>query len=375
MMNKDPTKISSVLDFLSKQLDKMEEEEERITDYGEWENIQHKTKENLGIEKTEGKYTKEGEKKIMFYNIECKVLDGKSLLEYIDFQNVRLLRQREELIDLTVKIANLNRGGHAMEEVINHYKSGLPSGVGLRDMIAMIKERYPWSSSKTIIMIFVSLVTCLLGIGLFVFDLYTDVEFSLEMLKRNKTLGNDDESFNRTFKDFLSKNNLKLPTSKTWECLTDIEMEFDRRKNSKSDNILNYEDYVKTGWIAIWHCIQPFVATMLVSFSINYSRGWEEVKRSFRDIPHPAVCLRPIFCPTPYDKLNILLCGIPGLVFFALWYLVLGVGKLVPLPAFTHLYRFCLDVRCHIARSEPGFRTKIVSIEEEIKEHEFLGKL
>ena len=31
-------------------------------------------------------------------------------------------------------------------------------------------------------------------------------------------------------------------------------------------------------------------------------------------------------------------------------------------------------MRCHIARSKPDFRTKIVSIEKKIKDHEALGK-
>ena len=77
-----PNFISSVLDFLSKKLEKFE-------GYQNYQEI----KEILGIEKMKGK------QKVMFYNIECKRLDGISLLEYIDSQNVRLIRQREELID------------------------------------------------------------------------------------------------------------------------------------------------------------------------------------------------------------------------------------------------------------------------------------
>ena len=177
LMHKDPTRISAVLDFLSKSLNK---------DY-------QKTKEILGIETDH-----EGEKMI-FYLVKCEVLGGFSLLEYIDSQNVRLSRQREELIDLSVKIANLNQGDDtetAMKEVIEHFKSGLDSGVGLRDMIEMIKERYPWKPNKKKIMILVSLITCLLGIGLYVFDVKTDLQFSLEMLDRTN---------NNTADDFLMK--------------------------------------------------------------------------------------------------------------------------------------------------------------------------
>ena len=103
-----------------------------------------------------------------------------------------MFRQREELIDLAVKISNLNHGEEdlrgAMEEVINNYKSGLETGVGLRDMISMTKERYPWSSSKATIMILISLLTCLNSIGLYVFDLTTDVQFSLNMLNKSSQI-------------------------------------------------------------------------------------------------------------------------------------------------------------------------------------------
>ena len=82
MMNKDSGRISSVLDFLSKQLDNNPD------DY-------QKTKEILGIETMVGKRT------IMFYLVKCEELDDKSLLEYVDSEGVRLSRQREELIDLS----------------------------------------------------------------------------------------------------------------------------------------------------------------------------------------------------------------------------------------------------------------------------------
>ena len=353
MMNTNPSFISSILDFLSKKLAKFEDKDDK-EDY-------QKTKEILGIE------IMKREQKVMFYNVECKRLDDKSLLKYIDSQNVRLSRQREELIDLSVKIANLNNrddSGKAMEEVINHYKSGLPSGVGLRDMLTMIKERYPWSSSKKMIMIFVSLVTCLLGIGLFVFDLTTDVEFS-KMFNRNKTLEYDEESFNKTFSTFLSKNGLTFPS-----CWTEMKEEFDGRKNSTSVNI-NHNDYVVTGWIALWHCIQPFVATLIVSLSMKCCKGGK------CSVPEELERLKEV----EWWLLNCCCCCIPNLVYFGPYVLFLLFKGLfvvitqVPLPAFTHLYRFYLDVRCHHARSQPDFRAEIVEIEEEIREHEALGKL
>ena len=100
MMNRDPTRISSLLDFLSKMLDQEE-------DYQE-------LKDTLGIET----------KREVFYLLNCEVLDGFSLLQYIDGQSVQLLKQRQELVDLAVKIAKLNHEGDsdkAMEEVMENF--------------------------------------------------------------------------------------------------------------------------------------------------------------------------------------------------------------------------------------------------------------
>ena len=353
-MIKDPGEISSVLNFLSKMLDKFEDKQDK-DDY-------QKTKEFLGIERGER------EDKMMFYNVMSKWFDNKSLLEFINLENVRLKRQREELIDLSVKIANINNTfiapeskvevntKRAMEEVIYHYKSGLPSGAGLRDMIKQIKERYPWLSSKKIIMIFLSLVTCLLGIGLFVLDLYTDVQFSVEMFKINKTLGNDEESFNATFSRFLSKNRLKFPSiearSRALDSLQVLEVEFDRRKNETS---YDFDDYRRTGLIAIWHCIQPFVITMIVFIIMKCRKGGKYLT------PEELENLKDL----NWWGLNTITCCIPNLAF---------IGKVLPIPAFTHLYRFFLDLRCHDARSKTDFRTKVVLYEKKIRKHEAIGR-
>ena len=304
MMHREPGRISSALDFLSKKLDKCFYKREEA-DYKETIKI-------LGIEKFQGGQN------VMFYNVECKELDDKSLLKYIESQNVRLSRQKEELIDLSVKIANLNHRfdtKRAMEEVINHYKSGLHSGVGLRDMIAQIKERYPWSSMKKKIMIFNSLVTCLVLIGLYVFDLTTDFTFSLDMFNPNI------EKNSVQYSSCPILKNKSIFPSCTENCWAEL---VDNTDNIKLEFITKV-DYEVTGWISLYHCIQPFVATMIVFFSMSiyYNKG----------------------CTT------------------------------IPIPALTYIYRFYLDVRCHLARSHTDFRTKIGSIEGEIREHEILGEL
>merc|ERR1719245_260461 len=97
-----------------------------------------------------------------------------------------------------------------MDEAINNFKSGLDSGVGLRDMINMIKERYPWSSSKMYIMILVSIVACLLGIGLYAFDLTTDIQFSLEMLNETESLPLENQKYTISSQSFPEECKLRI---------------------------------------------------------------------------------------------------------------------------------------------------------------------
>ena len=353
MLIQDPEQISSVLDFLSKKLGDFQDKQNR---------------EIIGIERMEE------EKKKMFYLVKCKELDGKSLLEYIDSENVRLSKQREELIELSVKIANLNNLNHsqtnpssntvdtekAQGEVINHYKSGLPSGVGLRDMIVAIEDHFPWSSSKKKIKIFLSLVTCLLGIGLFVSDLTTDVEFSLKMFEN----GNDrSEPFHETidFDSFLSSNLKKFKNFPSPEFLhpaCDAFMK-DYQNYSRNSTIMKYEDYETTGWISVIHCVLPFIITVIIFLSMNAC--CEGGNCSASDISDKYLGHKSLVCCN-----SLVTCCYPDLT---------NNGIVIPIPGFTDLYRFWLEVRSHIKRSKHGFKDKIADIEKEIKDHEAPGKI
>ena len=66
-------------------------------------------------------------------------------------------------------------------------------------------------------MIFVSL----LGIGLFVLGLYTDVEFSNDMFNRSKPFNASED-----FDDFLTKNNFNFLKSVNNECYADMDFAF-----------------------------------------------------------------------------------------------------------------------------------------------------
>ena len=111
MMNRDPKKISFLLIFLSEMLDR--HEDEHSEGYQEIKTV-------LGIE------TKRETNPKIFYLSNCEELEGLSLLQYIDGQAVQPLRQRQELIDLAIKIAKLNHDGDedkAMEEVMENFSN------------------------------------------------------------------------------------------------------------------------------------------------------------------------------------------------------------------------------------------------------------
>ena len=92
LMNKDSEKISLILDFLAKHC-----RAERIRSL-------------LGGGKN------------VFYLIPCKEFENKSLLQYIDAQGIRMVRQKEELIDLAIKIQRINREGKIINSEINQFK-------------------------------------------------------------------------------------------------------------------------------------------------------------------------------------------------------------------------------------------------------------
>ena len=81
------------------------------------------------------------------------------------------------------------------------------------------------------------LITCLLGIGLYVFDLTTDVDFSLEMLKKGNQSSNDTEEF----ESFLPFPSLKTDFP---ECFADMNSAF----NKKYDRTTDFDDFLSNNY-------------------------------------------------------------------------------------------------------------------------------
>ena len=339
LMNRDPGMISTVLDFFTKRLEKYEnkttseDEKEDMLKSQKVPKVYENFKEKIGIEKKGGGHQN------IFYLWPCKELGGESLLKYLDTKTFCFLRQRRELIELSVKIARLNHGQdskEAMKEVINHYKSCLPSGPGLRDLLNMIKEQYPLSTLKALVKITVSLLVCTMTIGFYVFDIYTDVRFSLKMLN-----GSEDGSFDMHSHNF---SHICVPEScQPQQTALDTCLELHYSKSEAEKNLERSElraDMIFTGWIAVWHCIQPFFVSFIVFLSMNCSCS---------SAPAPEAAYRP-----SRGAISLL--------------------SVLPIPVFTNIYRFYLSVRFNLARSQPDFKKKIGRIEQQIQDHKNPGR-
>ena len=129
---------------------------------------------------------------------------------------------------------------------------------------------------------------------------------------------------------------------------------FPKPKNNTEYNT----DMKTTGWIAVWHCLQPFVVTFIVFLSMkNKDHNYKRFK-----LPNVDNCC----C-----------CGLFVLLWFVMRTLgncLLSLASILPMPVFTHIYIFYLNVSSHIARSNPKFKEKMGKWERKIEEYEALGK-
>ena len=133
----------------------------------------------------------EGEERV--YLVKSEVLGGKSLLQYIVDNGPRMMKQREDLLDVLAKhVEIVNSDGKSLNEkqkeskIIKNLKLGLPSSTGLSECITMTEEKFPWSSIKARGMIALSVVSNLFSLALYFVDVYTDGMFVGEMLDNSK---------------------------------------------------------------------------------------------------------------------------------------------------------------------------------------------
>lgn len=125
----------------------------------------------------------EGQQKV--YLVKSDVLEGKSLLQYIVDNGSRMMKQRQDLIDVLARNVKtfdskgkvLDRKQIKLKRIINDLKLGLPSSRGLAECIEMTEEKFPWTKRKAAGMIAFSIILNLLSLALYFLDVYTDGQF------------------------------------------------------------------------------------------------------------------------------------------------------------------------------------------------------
>ena len=105
--------------------------------------------------------------------------------------NNSLIKDREEILEIMKKV-DLSRHPGSTEQqdadfrLKKQVKKACPSSIGLRDCIQSIDEKYPWSSIKHKVMLFLSFFAFCMGTLFYGLDVYTNIRFSLKMFKYAK---------------------------------------------------------------------------------------------------------------------------------------------------------------------------------------------
>ena len=218
-----------------------------------------------------------GEGKNRFYLVKTKALGDKSgpksLLQYIVDNGPRMIKQREELLDVLVNcVENVNSEDKKEIElkIINNLKLGLPSSPGLAECIAMTGEKFPWSKEKAAIMVLLSIFVWFLSYLIYLTDVGTDLKFADDMwnssqknftsLQANCT----DEFYNRTdeFYQFCNR------TEKEYmeECLGFHEKNalIGQKCREIGPRFEDPQKFIECYWYSLVHVYAPFVWAFLV---------------------------------------------------------------------------------------------------------------
>ena len=263
-----------------------------------------------------------------FYQVKTKMLKDKSLLQYVVDNGARMMKQREELLELLEQkverygIAHL-RDKATHKRIIENLKLGLPSSIGLNECLKMTEAKFPWTRPKKFGMILLSVAVGIFSIILYLADVFTDVDFVLEMLQHSRKNFTEIQHNCRT--DFflqLGKCNQICSIQRETEDLTGCYQSCETNANlaRKCRQVRSrYEDlnvYKQNALFGLVHCLLPYLWIILASMY--------HIKRP----------------------------------------------KRLPIPIITRIYKIHLQRKNYEARSQQNFKDRVEQIEAEITEHE-----
>ena len=376
-MYKDSYKISLMLDFLSKN-----SRNERIRSL-------------LGRGET------------LFYLIRCEELDWKSLLQYIVDQGNRMMRQKEELIDLAIKIPNINQEAKLIEEFkqgiakdddntktqlksqrvqdhLKKYVEGIINGGNEDEFRGGIKsatgiDLYDSPYSKHL---------SELRTGLLAVYATDNTEVKDEVIGSFKA-GLPPSVGLRDSIDMISER-----FSWTWgkmvvmiliSFLTNIfgvafygfdfysDFEFSRDIITKNDTncskkFSDFSDNFKDFNITQMSSFSEFT-NFLAEIKPEQDEGTKcENSRSFSEDENQTLGLiTMIHCFIPFLFIILVFCR---MIFKEKVRNYWSLFSSIPLPIITNFYNIYLAYKCHRARGDKDFKEKVAPIEEKIKKHE-----
>ena len=243
-----------------------------------------------------------------FYLIKTKSLEDKcshekSLLEYIVDNGARMMKQREELIDLVAeKIERVEKKGAGSQPpgkkdekitektIIENLKIGLPSSVGLTKCIKMTEEKFRWSWTKSVGMTALCVVTNMLGLSFWIFDLYTDSTFVNEMFTNSQTDHLKEEK--QSCRDEFSRGELNANQFCSNAGLSTKCLEFHQNQTRIGERCgeigPRFDDlymFTEVAVYALFHCISPFFFLLLAGWAQTSEKSVQIFERLFGFFP------------------------------------------------------------------------------------------
>ena len=256
-------------------------------------------------------------------------LGEKSILEYIVDNGARMMKQREELLDLLVekiecvdsrkekKNENLKAEKDVEKKIMRvmkdekeiikkvtaNLKLGLPSSIGLTECIKMTEEKFSWSCGKAVGMIAVTVLTNLLGLAFWVWDLKTDADFVDEMFTNSHTNFTKKEEIENCTEflhgrvevnQFCSKGNMST-------CIEFYKNQFLKGETCREIGP-RFEDLNMFTVVAVYamiHCISPFFFMIMAGLAQSRKSEPEnqQSESCCRNIPRKLFKLFGVFPP------------------------------------------------------------------------------
>ena len=216
-----------------------------------------------------------GEGENRFYLVKS-FQEGKSLLQYIVDNGSRMMKQREDLLDVLAKhVERVDSEGKPLDQkqielnIINNLKLGLPSSDGLTECIKILEDKFQWGKMKARGMIASGIIVNLMSLALYVLDVYTDGQFVGEMLdssRKNFTILQTNCTTEFYYKIDEGNQHCNRETGTITRCI-----DFFERKALKGQKCREigprFEDpnkFTECFWYSLAHCIAPIIWTFFV---------------------------------------------------------------------------------------------------------------